>query len=72
MGRKLWILYPPKEELKLRDSLGNLVWDVEGSVDPGAFPQFGDAECVRVVQEEGDAIFVPSGWWHQVPKNAKI
>ena len=59
-------MFPPREEPKLRDALGNLVWDVEGVVDEGSFPHFAEAVSVRVVQEEGDAIFVPSGWWHQV------
>lgn len=42
------------------------MWNVEGQVDSAAFPRFREARCVRVVQNEGDAIFVPSGWWHQV------
>ncbi|RLN98570.1 hypothetical protein BBJ28_00005968 [Nothophytophthora sp. Chile5] len=35
-------------------------------VDEEKFPQFHEATPLNVIQEAGDAIFVPSGWYHQV------
>ncbi|XP_053605927.1 2-oxoglutarate and iron-dependent oxygenase JMJD4 homolog [Plodia interpunctella] len=57
VGKKKWILLPPGEEEKLKDALGNL-------------PLFTDVtrnvKYFEIIQEQGDAIFVPSGWFHQV------
>jgi hypothetical protein len=52
VGRKLWWLFPPGTEP--RDKHGDLEFDVR------------DAKALKVVQEEGEVIFVPSGWHHQV------
>ncbi|CAK9784586.1 Clavaminate synthase-like protein [Cutaneotrichosporon oleaginosum] len=52
VGRKLWWLFPPGTEP--RDQYGELQFDVR------------DAKTLKVVQEEGEVIFVPSGWHHQV------
>lgn len=59
VGKKKWILFPPGEEEKLKDSFGNL---------PVLFkpPTFKFFKYYEVIQGEGDAIFVPSGWYHQV------
>ncbi|CAG4998258.1 unnamed protein product [Parnassius apollo] len=59
IGRKRWILLPPGEENKLKDRFGNL---------PLLFnPQeANNVKFFEVIQERGDAIFVPSGWHHQV------
>ncbi|OWR50622.1 JmjC domain-containing protein 4 [Danaus plexippus plexippus] len=59
IGRKKWVLFPPGEEEKLKDSLGNL---------PLLFNahEFNNVRYIEVTQERGDAIFVPSGWHHQV------
>lgn len=59
MGRKRWILFPPGEEEKLKDSLGNLpILFISENHD--------DITHLDIIQEKGDAIFVPSGWHHQV------
>lgn len=55
VGRKLWWLFPPGREP--RDKHGDLVFDVRGDM-----PWDG----VKILQEEGEVIFVPSGWHHQV------
>ncbi|CAI5741856.1 unnamed protein product [Hyaloperonospora brassicae] len=71
-GRKEWIFYPPDDEEKLKDRFGRFVVpDVTAEViDETKYPLFHEAKLMYVVQEAGDAIFVPSGWYHQV-KNVK-
>jgi len=34
--------------------------------DKKAFPRAHEIKTVRVIQEPGETIFVPSGWFHQV------
>ncbi|KAL1413343.1 hypothetical protein Q8F55_001102 [Vanrija albida] len=60
MGRKLWWLFPPgtEKDPALRDSRDELLFDVRG------LPA--ESKGVKVLQEEGEVIFVPSGWHHQV------
>lgn len=59
VGQKKWILFPPGEENKLRDKFGNL---------PLLFnkEEYKDIKYFEITQVKGDAIFVPSGWHHQV------
>lgn len=52
------MFFPPGEELLLRDSLNNIPYDIQ------EIPKSG--KCFEVIQNAGDAIFVPSGWYHQV------
>ena len=61
VGRKQWTFLLPGEEEKIRDPLGNLPFDL-------ATEDLGDKgiKCVEVIQEVGEIIFVPSGWFHQV------
>eukprot|EP01126_Amoeba_proteus_P041714 TRINITY_DN4497_c0_g1_i2.p1 TRINITY_DN4497_c0_g1~~TRINITY_DN4497_c0_g1_i2.p1 ORF type:complete len:375 (-),score=91.84 TRINITY_DN4497_c0_g1_i2:133-1257(-) len=65
-GRKLWFFFPPKDAFKLQDRNGNTVYDVTGQVDTRKFPHFSSAKPITCIQESGETIFVPSGWWHQV------
>lgn len=64
-GRKKWILFPPAEACKLFDAHGNLLEDIR-CVDHKRFPLFKHARCVEVIQQEGEAIFIPSNYYHQV------
>lgn len=68
-GRKKWLLYPPGQEEFLKDTHGNLAYDVTAAHlrDKGLFPQ-SDKACqpLEIIQEAGEIIFVPSGWHHQV------
>ncbi|XP_026756942.1 2-oxoglutarate and iron-dependent oxygenase JMJD4 [Galleria mellonella] len=59
VGRKKWILFPPQEEEKLKDSLGNLPLLFKYEMSEGI-------KYFEIIQEQGDALFVPSGWHHQV------
>uniref|UniRef100_A0A3B3BNT0 2-oxoglutarate and iron-dependent oxygenase JMJD4 n=1 Tax=Oryzias melastigma TaxID=30732 RepID=A0A3B3BNT0_ORYME len=68
-GRKKWLLYPPGQEDFLRDTHGNLPYDVTSAElrDSGLFPHFEEAcQPLEIIQEAGEIIFVPSGWHHQV------
>lgn len=60
-GRKRWLLFPPDEETKMKDGLGNLPYDVTDIIATR-----NDINFIDVVQNEGEVIFVPSGWYHQV------
>uniref|UniRef100_A0A672ZIF5 2-oxoglutarate and iron-dependent oxygenase JMJD4 n=1 Tax=Sphaeramia orbicularis TaxID=375764 RepID=A0A672ZIF5_9TELE len=68
-GRKKWLLYPPGQEEFLRDTHGNLAYDVTSSElrDRGLYPHSEEAcQPLEIIQEAGEIIFVPSGWHHQV------
>jgi len=58
-GSKEWLLYPPKQEALLRDTLGNLPFDVtnddlQGKIQCGKVPP-----PIKVVQQPGEIMFVP-------------
>lgn len=61
IGKKKWLLFPPGEEDKIKDQLGNY---------PMFFIDYKDknlnVKYFEIIQETGDALFVPSGWHHQV------
>ncbi|KAI8428085.1 hypothetical protein MSG28_002363, partial [Choristoneura fumiferana] len=59
IGRKKWTLFPPGEEEKFKDPLGNLPLLFE-------YDKYKNVRYFEIIQEKGDAIFVPSGWHHQV------
>ena len=58
VGRKVWWLFPPGVERELVDKAGNLLFDLRG------LPE--ERKGVKILQAEGEVIFVPSGWHHQV------
>ncbi len=63
VGKKRWIFFPPGEELKLKSSLGtsSLPSDLK-QVDLSAL----QVTHYDLIQNAGEIIFVPSGWYHQV------
>ncbi|KAJ9577233.1 hypothetical protein L9F63_006207 [Diploptera punctata] len=68
-GRKRWILFPEGEEDCLRDKFGHLAYDATSPEmsDEKLYPAFKNLKLsIEVIQEMGEAIFVPSGWHHQV------
>ncbi|XP_056148705.1 2-oxoglutarate and iron-dependent oxygenase JMJD4 [Lampris incognitus] len=68
-GRKKWLLYPPGQEEFLRDTHGNLAYDITAPDlhDKDLFPHFHKAcQPLEIIQEAGEILFVPSGWHHQV------
>ena len=65
-GRKRWLLFPPSETAKLLSRTGRQLASDVRAADADEFPMLATARCVEVVQEAGEALFVPSGWHHQV------
>jgi len=67
-GRKKWIFYPPGSEDYLQDRHGQLIFDLSSleSSESSLFPDSSRATPITVIQEQGEIIFVPSGWHHQV------
>jgi histone arginine demethylase JMJD6 len=59
-GKKRWILFPPE------------AFSDESDIppDPGAswfineYPKYKDKYHIDVIQESGETLFLPSGWWH--------
>lgn len=58
-GRKRWLIFPPGEEQTFKDSLGNLPYDI-------CKENLAETKYFEVIQQPGEVIFVPSGWYHQV------
>lgn len=72
-GRKRWVLFPPdtdKNIAKGKDVIikGEDDESVNYFVDllPRIKEKHKDLQIMEVIQEEGETIFVPSGWWHGV------
>uniref|UniRef100_A0A4W5R7G0 Jumonji domain-containing protein 4 n=1 Tax=Hucho hucho TaxID=62062 RepID=A0A4W5R7G0_9TELE len=67
-GRKKWLLYPPGQEEFLRDSHGNLAYDVTTPSFKTRGSSHSDEACqpLEIIQKAGEIIFVLSGWHHQV------
>jgi len=59
LGRKRWLLFPPGEELAFKDDYGYTPDDVEKKLNSTHI-------YCEIIQSPGQAIFVPSGWFHQV------
>lgn len=61
LGRKKWILMPPGEENKLREKLDQLPFsiNIELLIEKNVI-------YFEIIQNAAEAIFVPSGWYHQV------
>ncbi|ORZ21679.1 hypothetical protein BCR42DRAFT_408063 [Absidia repens] len=64
-GVKKWTLFPPGQEDLYKDKFENMVYDIR-HVDPNIFPYFSQAKRFVVYQKDGETVFVPSGWFHQV------
>ncbi|KPX55521.1 segment 12/17 [Pseudomonas amygdali pv. hibisci] len=60
-GRKRWRFYAPEQQPLLYQGKVDCF-----SPDLEAYPLFADAHAIECVQQPGDLVFTPSGWWHQV------
>ncbi|CAI7839580.1 unnamed protein product [Closterium sp. NIES-53] len=66
-GRKRWLFLDPGQAHCVRHKhTCATVYDIDSPVDPNLFPEFHKARWCMVEQGAGDAIFVPSNWFHQV------
>ena len=63
VGKKRWIFFPPGEELKLKLLLGipSLPRDL-AQIDLSSMK----ITYYDLIQNSGEVVFVPSGWFHQV------
>ena len=69
IGRKLWRLFPPSETHKLYhiQFKDQLVEDTRNNMyDAKNFPNVKQAIYIEYIQQEGEIMFVPSGWHHHV------
>jgi tRNA wybutosine-synthesizing protein 5 len=65
-GRKRIVFFPPSEALNLYlDGDKSLVLDIDNP-DISAYPNFRNVERFEAVLEEGDIVFIPSLWFHNV------
>ncbi|PCH37107.1 Clavaminate synthase-like protein [Wolfiporia cocos MD-104 SS10] len=68
-GRKRWWLFPPEQTRYLfrkgGEAHAETAFDVR-DVDEREFPDIKRATPIVVEQKDGETIFVPSGWYHQV------
>jgi histone arginine demethylase JMJD6 len=60
-GRKRWLFYAPNQVRQLYQGAVDCF-----APDLSSFPLFEQARGLECVQEPGDLVFTPSGWWHQV------
>ena len=60
-GRKLWLLFPPEQEEFLYSGRVNAL-----KPEFDRYPLFHRAKPFIYIQNPGEIIFIPSGWWHQV------
>lgn len=74
-GRKLWYLFPPRQGQVNRGKRNQLPCDIDALLeqsvkDAAVAPDFPEPEpnppYLRVVQNPGEIIFVPTNWHHQV------
>lgn len=60
-GTKQWIIICPNEEKKLLDNFSNLPFSITEET-----LRERDCKYFNFIQNAGDTIFVPTGWYHQV------
>jgi hypothetical protein len=66
-GRKKVILVPPFELSLLRNLHHGVYSEVDAeNPDLDAFPEFAEVSRREVVLCQGEALFIPVGWWHHV------
>ena len=70
VGKKRWLLFPPHQEDFLRDIHGQLIYDAtsEELNDYKKYKAYDkrSLKYIDIIQKQGEIIFIPSGWHHQV------
>ncbi|KAG2214205.1 hypothetical protein INT46_010440 [Mucor plumbeus] len=64
-GIKKWTIFPPGQEDLYKDKFSNSVYDVR-DVDLTQFTKFDQVKKIVIYQKDGETVFVPSNWFHQV------
>jgi ribosomal protein L16 Arg81 hydroxylase len=65
-GSKTWFMYPPEEREKLYPSVGVHAEFNPFNPDYDRHPLAREAKPRALQLEAGDALYIPSGWWHAV------
>ncbi|XP_022250486.1 jmjC domain-containing protein 4-like isoform X2 [Limulus polyphemus] len=69
-GKKKWLLFPPGDEENLVDWKGEMAYDISSPLlkDKNCYPKASKLQRIgiEIIQEAGEVVFVPSGWFHQV------
>ncbi|XP_015600506.1 jmjC domain-containing protein 4 [Cephus cinctus] len=73
VGKKLWHIFPPGEETRLPNADGYFLYDSstdeEDTLSRIPTYQKHDLSSIKryeIIQEAGEIVFIPSGWYHQV------
>jgi len=73
LGRKKWGLFPPGTDMDYLEKIHSKTCGSGTAIGgpPGYWwlddaPNIGDVGMIEFIQEAGDTVFVPSGWWHCV------
>jgi len=70
-GRKRWILFPPNvsvEELLPPDVVNQTTFLTANHFMHHCYPQVNPEleGCIDFIQEPGETVYIPNGWWHNV------
>jgi len=60
-GKKRWVMFPPetfKSEMDFNSGVRGAEWFMD------EYSTYDDLKHVDIIQNRGDTIFLPSGWWH--------
>ncbi|RXK36933.1 hypothetical protein M231_05766 [Tremella mesenterica] len=63
VGRKIWWLFPPSSLPFLKGKNGEVPFDIREKDSDLEVEALG---TIKILQQEGEILFVPSGWYHQV------
>lgn len=68
LGKKKWVLIDPATIKNDSSGLRNFhaVANPKDKYDRTQYPYFDTAKYIEFVQEKGDVVYIPRGWWHMV------
>mmetsp|Transcript_23864 Transcript_23864/g.27625 ORF Transcript_23864/g.27625 Transcript_23864/m.27625 type:complete len:485 (+) Transcript_23864:295-1749(+) len=81
-GKKRWVLFPPHVPKSIVKGKGHVRKHEDdeaihyftvilprikrSAIESGGFGRYEGFECYEFTQNEGETVFIPSGWWHAV------